>query len=62
MKIKFILFCLLWLLVAVVLLFGTSSCSVLAVTAGKAHSTITTTTTTTTETRVDSNRIETPKF
>lgn len=38
------------------------SCSVLAVTAGKAHSTITTTTTTTTTSSVDSNKIETPKL
>lgn len=36
------------------------SCSVLAVTAGKAHSTITTTTTTTT--RIDSNSVQTPNF
>lgn len=36
------------------------SCSVLAVTAGKAHSTITTTTTTTT--RIDSNSVSTPKI
>lgn len=36
------------------------SCSVLAVTAGKAHSSITTTTTTTTTTSVDSNKIATP--
>lgn len=39
-------------------IIGYCSCSVLAVTAGKASSTITTTTTTTT--RVDSNRISTP--